>query len=194
MGYGERGKLLGKKVEYYFEGDKSKKMIEVKIEEKPKHLRYTNPKYVTLVGLDRFPANQMTNEQLDNILGKFGDIIIPTQDVYAEIFLTGKKKVRIDLNKGEDIPRDLLVQFTTAEGKNLQATVRNYYKEQPWTCRTCKVKHVGDCPEWLKEKAEKEKAKKIKENNTKTAFIGDSNNRCINESGVMATVTATTHS
>jgi hypothetical protein len=185
-------KLIGKKIEYYYEGDKSTKHVEVKIEEKPKTLRFTNPKYVTLVGLDRFPANQMTNEQFDNILGQFGDIIIPTQDVYAEIFLTGKKKVRIDLNKGLDIPRDLFAQFTSEEGKNYNVTVRNYYKDQPWVCRGCKVKHVGDCPEWLKEKEEKEKAMKIKEENTRTAFIGDSNNRCINESGVMASVTAIT--
>ena len=106
--------------------------------------------------------------------------------------MTGKKKVRIDLNKEQHIPRDLFLQFTTDEGKKYEATVRNYYKDQPWTCRTCKVKHVGDCPEWLKENAEKESAKKIKEDNIKTAFIGDSNNRCINESGVMASVTAIT--
>ena len=122
-------KLLGQKVEYYYEGDKSTKRVEVRIEEKPVYLRYTNPKYVTMVGLDRFPANQMTNEQIDNILGKFGDIIIPTQDVYAEIFLTGKKKVRIDLTKGQDIPRDLFVQFTTDQGKKYEVTVRNYYKD-----------------------------------------------------------------
>ena len=188
-----RGQLLvGKKVEFYYEGDKSNKKVVVPIEERPKNLRYTNPKYVTLVGFERFPANMMTNEQLNGILGNFGDIIVPTQDVYAEIFLTGKKKVRIDLNKGEDIPRDLFAEFTTEEGKKYEVTLRTYYRDQPFTCRKCKVKHIGDCPLWVKEQAEKENAKKTKENNTKTAFIGDSNNRCINESGVMASVTAIT--
>ena len=185
-------KLIGKKVEYYYEGDKSNKKVEVKIQEKTNSMRYVNPKFITIIGFDRFPANQMTNEQLDNILGNYGDVIIPVQDVYADIFLTGKKKTKLDLNKGKDVPRDLFAEFKTAEGKRYEITLRCYYRDQPYTCKRCKEKHIGDCPEWVKEQAEKEKAKKIKLENSKTALIGDSNNRCINENGVMASVMAIT--
>ena len=44
----------------------------------------------------------------------------------------------------------------------------------------------------LKEKLENERVRKIKLENSKTAMIGDSNFRCINERGVMASVTAVT--
>ena len=49
-------KLLGKKVEYYFEGDKSTKKVVITIQQKPAHFRYKNPKYVTMVGFDKFPT------------------------------------------------------------------------------------------------------------------------------------------
>ena len=86
-------KLLGQKVEYFYDGDKSAKSVKVTIKQKPKYQRYTNPKYITIVGFDRSPAELLTNEKIDSILGQFGDIIVPTQDVYAESFLTGKKKL-----------------------------------------------------------------------------------------------------
>ena len=48
------------------------------------------------MSFDKYPANELTNKQLDKILAQFGDIIVPTNDVYAEIFFTGKKKVRLN--------------------------------------------------------------------------------------------------
>ena len=185
-------KLLNKKIEYFYEGDKSSKKVSVKIVEKPKFLRYTKPKYVTITGFSNFPADQMENEQLDRILENYGTIIIPTQDVYAEIFLTGKKKLRIELDKGKEIPRDLFADFTSQEGKKHSVTLRCYYKDQPYKCKECKVEHRGDCPEWLKQKEQKEAIKQVKAENSKTIMVGDSNFRCINENGVMASVTAIT--
>ena len=73
----------------------------VKIEEKPKFLKYKNPKYVTMTGFNKYQAEKVSNEQMDQILQNFGDIIVPTQDVFAAVFLTGKKKARIDLKKGK---------------------------------------------------------------------------------------------
>ena len=185
-------KLLGKSITYYYEGEKSKKNVIVTIQEKPKFHKYLNPKYVTLVGFHRFPLDQIKNEQIDKLLENFGQIIIPTEDVYADVFLTGKKKVRIDLNLGKNIPRDLFYEFSNDAGKKFSVTLRCYYKDQPYLCKTCKDRHIGDCPELEQEKIENEKAKKLKETKTKTVMIGDSNFRCINERGVMASVTAIT--
>ena len=185
-------KLLNKKFEYYYEETKSNKKVTVTIDQKPKFTKYVNPKYVTLMGFNTSPADQLKNEQIDRILSGFGEIIVPTEDVFAEIFMTGKKKVRIDLNKGKEIPRDLHIQFDSEAGKTFNITLRSYYKNQPYHCRRCKQGHVGDCPEWTKDKMEKEQLEKVKKDNTKTVMIGDSNLRCINERGVMASVTSIT--
>ena len=144
------------------------------------------------MGFDRSPADLITNEKLDKILGQFGTIINPTQDVYAESFLTGKKKLRLDLNNGKQIPRDFHAQVETEAGRLLTANLRVYYKNQPYHCRRCVEQHIGDCPRFIAEKEERQQIKKVKEDITKTVMIGDSNFRCINENGTMATVTAVT--
>ena len=185
-------KLLGKNVVYYYEGDKSSKKVQITFQEKPKYLKYINPKYVTMTGFHKFPLNQINNEQIDKVMQNFGKIIVPTQDVFADIFLTGKKKIRIDLDQSKDIPRDLFVEFISEAGKKHSVTLRCYYRDQPYTCKRCSEKHIGDCPVWENEKMENERVKKIKEQKTKTTMIGDSNFRCINERGIMATVTAIT--
>ena len=185
-------KLLNKKVVYYYEEGKSNKNITVEIQERPKSQRFVNPKYVTMVGFNFFPASEITNEKLDKILTNFGNMIVPTQDVYAEVFLTGKKKVRIDLTKGKDIPREFFFEFESENGKKHSTSIRCFYKGQPFHCKTCEEKHTGDCPVWLEEKRQKEKVRIWKEENSRTTMIGDSNLRCINESGVMASVTSIT--
>ena len=144
------------------------------------------------MGFDRSPADQLTNDIIDKTLEQFGDIIDPTQDVFAENFLTGKKKVRIDLNKGKEIPCDFHVLFETATGKSITVTLRVYYKDQPYHCKRCTEQHIGDCPKFTAEKEDKERIKQVKENNTKTVMIGDSNIRCVNENRMMASVTAVT--
>jgi len=113
-------KLLGKKVIYYYEEGKSNKSATIFIQERAKSMRFDNPKYVTMTGFNFFPAGQITNKQLDNILSNFGDILVSTQDVFAEVFLTGNKKVRIDLNKGKGISREL---FWNLKQKQVRNTV-----------------------------------------------------------------------
>ena len=101
----KKGKnLQGKKIDYYPEEGKSKKKVSLVMEEKIQTKRYNNPKYLTMVGFQRYPNNQLSNDQINNILKQYGTIIEPTDDVYAEVFMTGKKKARIDLDKGKDIP------------------------------------------------------------------------------------------
>ena len=184
-------KLLGKKVEYYFEGDKSTKKVVITIQQKPAHFRYKNPKYVTMVGFDKFPAEKIENSQLDKILSAFGTIIVPTDDVYAaDIFLTGKKKCRIDLDKEVDIPRDLFVEFAAEPDKKHGTSIRVFYKDQPYFCRRCSERHVGNCPEWEIEQSEKQTVKEFKKEKSVTAMVGDSNFRYLNEGGLMASVTS----
>ena len=152
-------KLMGKKIEYYYEGDKSQKKVSIPIQERKKKDQYVNPKYITMTGFDRFPAEQISNEQIDRALSNFGKILVPTQDVYGgDIFLTGKKKVRLDLDKGEDIPREFFIEFST-NGKKFNTSIRVFYKDQPYFCKKCMVKHIGDCPEWRKMKEEEAKVK-----------------------------------
>ena len=145
-----------------------------------------------LPGFDRWQAQDITNDQVDSTMRQFGDIIVPSQDVFAECFLTGKKKLRVDLNKGKEIPRDFHMQAETPTGRTLTVSLRVFYKDQPYHCRRCTEEHVGDCPKFLAEKEEKQQIQKVKLNLTKTAMIGDSNYRCVNENGVMASVTAVT--
>ena len=185
-------KLIGQKVEYFYEGERSKTSIKVAIKEKPSYQRYVNPKYVTIMGFDRSPAEGITNDNIDKVMQQFGDIIVPTQDVYAENFLTGKKKLRIDLSKGKEIPRDFHMLWETPTGKPLTVSLRLYYRDQPYHCKRCTEQHVGDCPKFIAEKEEKQEVKKVKESLTKTIMVGDSNLRCVNENGVMASVTAVT--
>ena len=184
--------LIGKKVEFFYEGEKSRKSVKVAITEKPSYQRYTNPKYVTIMGFERRPADQISNASINKTLQQFGKIIVPTEDVYAENFLTGKKKLRIDLDQGKDIPRDFHMQIESETGRSLTVSLRVFYKEQPYHCRKCTEQHVGDCPKFIAEKEEKQQVKKMKEDISKTIMIGDSNFRCVNESGVMASVTAIT--
>ncbi|MCH2389498.1 MAG: hypothetical protein MK234_02335 [Nitrospinales bacterium] len=184
-------KLLNKKIVYHYDEAKNKK-VSVTIQQKPIFKRYVNPKYVTLMGFNASPADQIKNDQIDKILETFGEIIVPTEDVYAEIFMTGKKKLRIDLNKGKDIPRDLHIQFDGESGQAFNISLRSFYKNQPYHCRKCKEGHTGDCPEWLREKEERDNLEKSKRDKTKTVMIGDSNLRCVNERGVMARVTSIT--
>ena len=113
------------------------------------------------MGFDREPADTLSNNKVDNLLSQFGTIIEPTQDVFAENFLTGKKKVRIDLNKEIDIPGNVHVQMELASGGNLTVSLRVYYGDQRYNCR-CTEQHVGDCPLYIAEKEEKSKIKKGK--------------------------------
>ena len=132
----EKGeKLLGKKVEFFYEGDRSTASVKAEIKVKQRYQRYQNPKYVTITGFDRWPAEQLTNDQIDSTMQQFGDIIVPTQDVFAENFLTGKKKLRIDLNKGKEIPRDFHTLLVTPTGRSLTVTLRLFYKDQPYHCK-----------------------------------------------------------
>ena len=94
------------------------------------------------------------------------------------------------MNKGKEIPRDLFVEFPIESGHKMQTTIQVYYRDQPYFCKRCNEKHIGDCSAWENDTTESEQVKELKRDKVKTAMIGDSNLRCINEKGLMTTVTA----
>ena len=47
--------------------------------------------------------------------------------LYAENFLTGKNKLRIDLDQGKDIPRDFHMQVETETGRSLTVSLRLFF-------------------------------------------------------------------
>ena len=65
-------KLIGQKVEYFHEGDRSNKSVQVKIEERPEIFKCKNPKYITLVGFNRYPAESISNDTMYKIFQNFG--------------------------------------------------------------------------------------------------------------------------
>ena len=183
--------LIGRKINFYPEDDKNT-VVSVPIQEKKVSQRYKNAKNITLVGFDRFPANQVENSQLDEIFKRHGTIINNTEDIYSEVFLTGKKKVRIDLCNGSEIPRVFHFEFTNRDGYKRSATVRTYYQDQPYFCDRCTATHVGKCPKILEDLEIKARTDEKKKEKQTVRMIGDSNLRCVNENGVMANVTAIT--
>ena len=87
---------------------------------------------------------------------KHGNINNKTEDVYPDVFLTGKKKVRLDLCRGSDIPRIFHIEFTNADGYRRSATLRTYYQDQPYFCERCQATHVTKCPKILEDLEKKQ--------------------------------------
>ena len=81
--------LIGRKINFYPDDEKNM-VVSVPIQEKKVNMRYKNAKNITLVGFERFPANQVENSQLDEIFKRHGTLINNTEDIYSEVFLTGK--------------------------------------------------------------------------------------------------------
>ena len=62
------------------------------------------------------------------------------------------------------------------------------YREQPYQCRRCGTEHTTNCPKWEEEKKREAVIKNLKEENTKTIFVGDSNLKLINSDSILADV------
>ena len=184
--------LIGRKIDYFPDEDRNASVTVLIQEKKQVNQQYKNAKNITLVGFERFPANQIENHQLDEILKKHGNIINKTEDVYSDVFLTGKKKVRVDLCKGFDLPRIFHIEFTNTDGYRRSATIRTYYTDQPYFCERCQATHVTKCPKILEDLEKKARTDEKKKERQTVRMIGDSNLRCVNENGVMANVTAIT--
>ena len=192
----DKGKALDNKIiKYFLPGDsEGKKPIEIKIAKREFRKKFINPKYVTVWGTyDSEIGGFITNEALTTIFGEYGTILEPVQDVFdlnEHVWSLDKKKFRIDLDRQTHIPRSCPVEVTTKAGKNISATIRITYKDQPYFCRRCIKEHAGDCPVWLQGKIREQEIREQKAKETQTLILGDSNLKRINSNAILADVVA----
>ena len=62
------------------------------------------------------------------------------------------------------------------------------HHKQPYLCRRCGVDHTSNCPKWEEEKKREALIKNLKEENTKTIIVGDSNLKLVNSDAILADV------
>ena len=187
-----KGAALENKVVKYFLPDdiQGKKPIMLKFE-KRESSKYIKPRYVTVTGLHNSNlGDHITNEQLNSFFANFGDIINPVADVFEAdeaVWRLDKKRLFMDLNKDVDIPRMNPFEISV-DGKPIRGQIRVTYREQPWLCKKCGVEHTSNCPKIEEEKKRGALIKNLKEENTKTIIVGDSNLKLVNSDAILADV------
>ena len=146
----QKGKdLENRVVNYYLPGDtEGEKTVTMTIRKREHRKKWVNPRYVTIWGVHKADLGDvLSNKTLTKFLEKYGTILEPVEDVIdlsENAWSLDKKKVRIDLDKELDIPRNCPIEVTTADG-----SLRVTYRDQPYYCRRCTADHVGDCPKWI---------------------------------------------
>ena len=101
----DANKIEGRFLTYHHVVKKVEK-IRVHFKKLPKYRFYSNPKWIKLDWVQESGLHFAKNTNFYTILKNFGDIIEPTSDVRNELGMwNGRKKARVDLNKGIDIER-----------------------------------------------------------------------------------------
>ena len=183
--------LENKVVNYYLPDDTNgKRPIKLKFEKRESE-NYVKLRYVTITNLHNSNlGDHITNEILNDFFRKFGDIINPVSDVFTaeeEVWMLDKKRLFMDLNKGTDIPR--INPFEMKVGsETIRGQIRVTYREQPYLCRRCGTEHSTNCPKWEEERKREALIKNLKEKDTKTLFVGDSNLKLVNSDAILADV------
>jgi len=144
---------------------------------------FDNPKWITIDKLYDSALRYSTNEQIDEFLKGYGDLIVPTHyenDKYG--FRTGKRKARVDVKRNLERWQEVEIA-TVVEGKEIMAKgrVNFYYRGQPYLCRECQENHEEKCPQLVIKQALEKKGESIRIQKTQTLMIGDSNLRRVNE-------------
>ena len=112
-------KIEGSFLTYHHVVKKVEKQIRVHLKKLPKYRFYSNPKWIKLDWVQKSGLRFAKNTDFDTILEKFGDIIEPTSDDKNELGMwNGRKKARVDLNKGIDIERikEIEIEVVFEEG------------------------------------------------------------------------------
>ena len=175
----------------YYYGKKQEKQIKVRFQKLPKFQLYTNPKWVTLDWIEDSGLRYAENTFFDEYFSKYGTIIKTTHDDKNELGMkNGKKKIRLDLDKGENIPRvnwlEAKIVLEDGTEKTTKGKIKVYYSNQPIFCKLCKIEHEGKCPEKIK-RDELFKDYEINRQKENKAFIvSDSNLRHVNEMALHA--------
>ena len=183
--------LENKVVNYYLPNDTNgKRPIKLKFE-KRESSNYVRPRYVTITNLHNSDlGDHITDELLNDFFRNFGNIINPVSDVYtaeSEVWKLDKKRLFIDLNKGKDIPRINPFEMKVGE-RTIRGQICVTYREQPYLCRRCGTEHSTNCPKWEEDKKREALIRNLKEKDTKTLFVGDSNLKMVNSDAILADV------
>ena len=178
-------KLENNHLTFYY-GKKNEKQIKVKFEKMPKFQIYTDPKWITIDWVEDSGLRFAKNDFFDTFLKSYGSIIEPTKDDQNEMGMrNGRKKVRLDFDKGLHIKRvlwletDIMLEDGTV--KHVKGKVKFFYSNQPVFCRNCEVDHQGKCPEKVKTDALLKSYESKRKETSKTVLISDSLLRYTNE-------------
>jgi hypothetical protein len=180
----DKKRLTNKSLSYDF-GTKSHELhtATIPLIPVPKKKFFKNPKWITIDKLFDTALRYSTNEQLDMVLEKYGDIIVNTHYETDKLgFRTGRRKARVDIR--DDIERWQEVKLEVeVEGEKLDATgrVNFFYKGQPYFCRNCSEQHQDKCPQVITRQLAEKEGETERIEKTKTLLIGDSNLRRVNE-------------
>ena len=187
--------LENRKVKYFLPGDtEGKKPVIITITRREWRKKWVNPKYVSIWGVYKAELDEvLTNKQLTKHLEMYGTILEPVEDVLDlsddSSWALDKKKCRIDLDKGDHIPRNLHLEIPSDDGI-VKGTLRITYKDQPWYCRRCVLDHDGECPKRMNDRKREDEIREQKARDTKTLIIGDSNLKLVNSKAILADVVA----
>ena len=150
-------KLENSSIIWYY-GKKQDKQVKVKLNKMPKYKFYSNPKWVTIDWLNDGNLRYVRNKDLDTFLSNYGTIIEPVVEEKNEYgMLNGRRKARLDMNKGNQIERIKWVEFeVTPEEENgkvytAKGKVKFFYQGQPVFCKRCSKDHTVKCPARIKE-------------------------------------------
>lgn len=175
----------------YYYGVNLKNQCKVKFSKMPKFVFYSNPKWLTVDWVQDSGLRYATNDDFDEFFSGYGDIIVKTHDDKNELgMLNGRKKCRIDLNKGLEIERVKMMEMDvvteSGEKRCARAKIKFYYAGQPAFCRDCHIDHIGKCPEKIKLEEKQKEYAQARKSKVDTLLIGDSNLRHVNESATFA--------
>lgn len=177
-------KLENKSLTFYY-GKKQERQIKVKFDKLPKYQAFADPKWVTFDWIQESSLRFAGDKVFDDFLSNYGTIIEATKDDQNELGMTnGRKKARIDLDKGLSIDRINWIEADIKlEGveKHVKGKVKIFYANQPVLCRDCDNKHPGKCAAKIKKEEILVTYEKKRQAKNKTFIVSDSTLRHINE-------------
>ena len=148
-------KLMDKYVTYYY-GKNEMNQVKVFLIKLPKFKFYSNAKWVSFDWLNDGNLRFVKNNQLDDFLSEYGDVIVNVEEEKNEFgMLNGRRKARIDLNKGKHMERvqwlEFEVELEDGSKQKAKGKVKIFYQGQPVFCKRCSKDHDKKCPAQIKE-------------------------------------------
>ena len=146
---------MDKYVTYYY-GKNEMNQVKVFLIKLPKFKFYSNAKWVSFDWLNDGNLRFVKNNQLDDFLSEYGDVIVNVEEEKNEFgMLNGRRKARIDLNKGKHMERvqwlEFEVELEDGSKQKAKGKVKIFYQGQPVFCKRCSKDHDKKCPAQIKE-------------------------------------------